>query len=151
MALTVREVRDRVAAAAEALPGWTESRYAYGVFPADGDSFPQLHHAFAVGCPTTVPTRDDRQSARGDAVERGTVATTTVSVRWVHRLRADAQVGDYGEALDAETKLLNGILALEAVPGLSVVLARAARSTTSDGAAVVGQLDFTTLHWLALE
>lgn len=154
MALTVRQVRDRIAdGITEALgsSGWTESRTTYDLFPRDTRAL--SHKSFAVGALGTVPGQGDRQNDRRGTTTRGAIATTAISVRFAFRLRADAQAADYGAALDAEGVLTKAILGVDRDPQLSVRILRVPlrRGDAGEGTAFLGQLDFEVLHRLALE
>lgn len=154
-ALSLSALRSRIAAAiVETLgaDGWRQSSMVYDLFPGQ-DSRQVAHLAFAVGVPGTVPTAGDRQNSRGGATTKATLATTVVSVRWTHRLRADGpQISDYDDALDAEQILLNTIMSTDTNPDLAIKLGRIPiRTAAGDGTTFLGQLDFEVLHRLALE
>lgn len=154
MALTVRQVRGNIAAAitsALGAGGWKESRTNYDLFPQDARD--TAHKSFAVGVPSSAPAALDRQNNRGGTTERGAVTTTVAGVRFCFRLRADAQVADYDDALTAEAALIAAVLELEAQAGMSIRLLRVPLRTgaAGDGTAFLGQLDFEILHRMPLE
>jgi hypothetical protein len=105
MAVTVAQVRQRVAAALEAAAGWTESAAVGGPQWADtgeGESAQSGH--FAVTCPATTAAN----TTDGQLVPQRPVpltAATEVRIDWRYRLRADAQVSDYDAALAGEQAL----------------------------------------------
>ena len=150
--LTVRSVRDRISAqisGALGPDGWSESGFPPDLFPYDSRAL--AHLAFVVGVPSTTPAQLDRQSARGGTT-KATLATTLVTVRWAHRLRADGVPQDYGDALDAEARLIACVLEVDTDPHLSVRLLRVpTRSTPADGTAFVGTVEFEVLHRLPLD
>lgn len=151
MALTVQDLRARIAASITGTigpDGWRESRYVVDLFPTDGRDM--SHLCFAVGVPATQTDPRDRQSGRGGAVERGTQANSTVLVRWGFRLRADAQVEDYSDALNAEATLVATVLATDPNPGLSLTVTRMSRGVAGDGTLFVGAVEFLAVHRLSL-
>lgn len=149
MALTVRQLRDRIAeglTSSLAALGWTESRY-----PAEligMDSRDQRHLAFAVGVPVTTPHELDRQSSRGGQTPRGAVSATRVVVRWGHHLQTDGEAASYSEMLDAEAVLVASILALDANPQMALRLLSLERR--ADGDLVDGTITLECLHRLPL-
>lgn len=103
------------------------------------------HLSFAVDIGTTTV------AAHRQRLSTGAVAETSVTVRWLHRLRADAQIGDYDDALDAGEALTAAVLAVEPSPGLRARLLRAGPLTTvGDGTHIRQDLEFAVLHLLAL-
>lgn len=152
MGLTVREVRDRIAngiTTALGSAGWSESRYAAD---APGmDSREILHLAFQVRVPTTNAAPQDRQSTRGGATSRATVATSVVVVQWTHRLRADAQADDYSEALGAEAELTRTLLAIDRDRDLALRIVGIRRSVPPEADLFTGEVELEVLHRLPLE
>jgi hypothetical protein len=134
----VATVRGLIIAAIDALDGWTPSRFAPELFGRDTDRL--LHHSFAVGVPSTEP-KDGRQS-----LTDGCLVISTVEVQWAHRLRGDAQSGDYDDATDAEQALV------QAVVGIStqhVLIQRLTRRAAAEGW-VIGTATFQVIHRYAL-
>jgi hypothetical protein len=141
------EVRQRIAAAITGALGatWRESAYAYDVLGADGQSV--AHLSFAVGVGRSVPTRLDRQ--RPDV---GSMAATPVFVRFLHRVRGDAQVKDYDAALDAGEQLRTAVLAVDRDPGIAVLWTEDGQPVpVGDGTFLRMQFGFTVHHRTALE
>ena len=139
MTLATSDIRRRVADAIRALPGWTESRWTYDLFPLDTSSL--AHHAYAVGVPSSTPVDRDRQR------RAGALMVTSVAVRWLHRVRADRQVADYDDALDAELDLMAAIMALDGVPDLSVRIdSIPSRAITGDGTYLQGDVSLQVMH-----
>lgn len=136
------EVRSGIASAVARLSGWTESRLNPALFPSDTQNL--AHHAFCVEVQRTEPL-GDRQRLR-----EGTNVISTVSVQWAHRIRGDAQVSDYGLALDAELDLIQTLLKWPPT-STHVVLGGISRRWTEDGTWMVGRVDLRVVHLLALE
>lgn len=136
MAVSVSTVRQAVVEAVSALTGWVNSRFAPDLFGRDTDGL--SHHAFSVGCPdSSVNSRDGKQG-----LSDGFLASTTVEVRWAHRLHGDAQSDDYDNALDAEEQLV------QAVVGISsehVLVTRLARKAVAEGW-ILGTATFSAVH-----
>ncbi|MCB9763926.1 MAG: hypothetical protein H6739_29415 [Alphaproteobacteria bacterium] len=140
--LAVSEVRSRVASALADLDGWTESRWAYGLFGSESDHL--LHHSFAVGVEDTVL----HPRAGQQKLHEGALVVTTVQVQWAHRLRQDAQVADYGAALDSEAQAIVKLLSVDRRV-LHVLFSDARRRTTEEGW-LLGTMRFRAIHQLAL-
>lgn len=136
MAVSTSTVRQAVVEAVSALDGWTNSRFAPDLFGRDTDNL--SHHSFSVGTPdSSVNSRDGKQG-----LSDGFLASTTVEVRWAHRLRGDAQSDDYDAALDAEEDLV------QAVVGISsehVLVQRLARKADPSGW-ILGTATFSAVH-----
>lgn len=147
--LSPKAVRQRIAAAVEALSGWREAKaHSYDTFP--GESSQAAHLGFAVGVPSTTFTSGVESSrVRRGAIEGGLVRTE-VRVRWTHRTRADGQVDDYDAALDAETTLITTILGV-ARTDLHVELEGATRGVAGDGTYMLGEVAVVATHRIALE
>lgn len=136
----VATVRQAVIAVIALLDGWTLSRFAFELFGRDTDQL--THHAFSVGVPETADhPRDGRQR-----VAEGLLVTSTVEVKWAHRLRADAQSNDYDAALDAEQQL---VAAVKGISDKHVLVVRMTRRAVPEGW-VLGSVTFTILHRYAL-
>lgn len=147
MPLAPSALRARIATAINtdlAADGWTESRYAYPLFPGQ-DSRLIVHLGYAVGLISTTPVRPDRQ-----AQSFGAVVQTTVGVRFAHRLRADAMVADYDAALDAEGDLLISVMGSSQTDGQVVLQGVTTRDVVADGTLYLGEIRFTVLHTYAI-
>jgi len=126
---------------------WRTSRHPWDVFAVQRDSRQIEHHGFAVGLPTSRPVELRQRVGGGLAVE------TLVSVRWAHRLRADAASTDYDAALLAEAALM-AVLALALHAGgaatptqsFNLRITDITRTTTGDGLALLGEVVSTVLH-----
>ena len=95
MAVTVAQVRQRVAAALEAASGWSESTVIGGAQWAntgEGESAQSGH--FAVTVPATVGY-DTADGLMVPGRSAALTARTDVRVDWRYRVRSDAQVSDY--------------------------------------------------------
>lgn len=145
-ALTIPQVRARVAEALEALSGWTESRYHPESFGSDTSSL--LHLSFAVGTPTT----DLQDADRRQVLAAGSLVVTTVTVDIAHKIRGDAQVTDTDAALGVEHTGLKTVLAIPRAD-LHIVMAPnvASRKLVGDGTCLVCTLRFRAIHTLALQ
>jgi len=150
-ALTVAALRQRVAAAVEALAApsaWTESRWTYDRFP-QAEPSQHAHLAFAVGAPSTVydsvvESSRTRRGALGGAV------TTTIGVRWAFMIRADAAVSDTDAMLAAEAVLLT------ALPGVShanlhLNITSATRRGVGDSKWMLGDVLLEARHRLPIQ
>jgi len=77
--------------------------------------------------------------------------SSSVSVRWLHRVRADRQVADYDDALDSELALMAAIAKIDNDPDLSLRLdSIPSRSIVGDGTYLLGELSFIVLHRYSL-
>lgn len=141
-ALSVSAVRQRVAAAVEAISGWTESRHAWASFGRDTDSL--VHHSFSIGTPTTDVLPEQRQRR-----SEGALVETVVEVSWAHRLRGDAQVSDTDAALAAEAGLITTLMGVSQAD-CHIVLEGAEREVEGDGTWLVGTVTVRAVHRLAL-
>lgn len=155
MALTVHQVRDRIATGITSAlggAGWVESRFPPEMF--GWDTREQRHKGFSVGVPATLFPEPERQNARSGA--RRAVVTTSVVVRWGHQLRVDGTTVDYGAALDAEAALIEAVLDCNASQDLGLRITAARRTVqVGDGDAIAhllyGTLELQCLHVMALE
>ena len=78
---------------------------------------------------------------------------TRVSVRWMWRVRSDAQVADYDAALDAEQILITAAVTDVAGSDVRYILTDISRSLRPDGEAafVDGTFILDALHQLDVE
>lgn len=145
--LTVHDLRERVAAALEAIDGWKESRWAYDLLPlAEPGTY--AHLAFAVGVPTVRWPDATESSLRKRGAEGGMVETD-LRVRWLHRIRGDAQVADYGDAFDAEAAAYKALIGMSKV-GLHLFLVSMSHRIVGDGTWMLGEIQATAIHRLPL-
>ncbi len=144
MPIAVKTIRQRVSTAVDAVAGFSESKQPAGVFGRDPASV--LHKRYAVGCPRTT-SAGGRQS-----VSDGALVRTTVSVTYAHRVKPKDQQASYDDALDAEAALIKAVmsdtgtlqelqLSLSGVP---------TRQVDPGGEWIVGEIEFSSLHTLAL-
>lgn len=125
--------------------GWAESRYHPDLIGLDPLSV--VHLSFAVAVGSTTPANLDRQRRSA-----GAVGETGITLRWIHRVRADAQVADYSDALGAGEALVSAVLAVDKLPGLSVRLLRLGPHTAiGDGTHARQDVEFAVLHLIGLE
>lgn len=148
-ALTTYAVRQRVAAVVEALASpvaWRESRWSYDLLPV-AEPQPAAHLTFAVAIPQTAYD-SPLESVRHKRPEGSAAVTSEVAIRWLYRLRADAQVADYDAALTAEQTLLTA-LSGAALTDLHFSIADVRRSTVGDGAWMLGEVRCIARHRIA--
>lgn len=158
MALAIQDLRDRIAQQLAVLsPDWGESGYPLELLPFDAR--PEQHMVWAVSLPTTQAVRQDRQSSRGGAVERGTQALTTVRIGWTWWLRDNGAVEDLSDAYGAEADLVAALVAVDGDPGLRLLVQAFERRVVPApaaggglaGALFIGTITCEVLHRLALE
>lgn len=139
-ALPMSTIRSRIATALEAVTGWTEAKSAYELYSRDSDSL--VHLGFAVGIlSTTVEPQGQRH--------RGVVrCESRVAVRFAHRLRGDAQIPDYGAALDAELVAIAAVLSVS-LADLHVTFESSDRAANEAGFTLC-TLNFRAVHQVAL-
>lgn len=143
--LAVSTVRSRVAAAIEAASGWTEAHQTWERFASNTRH--DLHKGFTVAVTDTVPgPAQDRQKQ----ATRATLVTSTVSVRWGYRVRADAAPSDTGSAYDAEAEMVQAVLGISRTD-LHVIYAGSPVRDTSSGDWLIGESRFRVLHRIDLE
>lgn len=142
--LTVAQVLQRVE---KALTGaeFVRSVYVYDLFGQDTDHL--LPQAFAVGAPSTLTEDFDGRENYGDEGE----AQTNVLVRVAHRLRGDAQVEDYHEALLHEHRALKAVASnVERTGGLKLQIQGIPQRLVNDtGEWMISTLQFRVFHRFA--
>jgi hypothetical protein len=140
MSQDVATVRQIFTTAITTVQGWTVSRWVPELFGKDPASF--MHHAFAVGIPTTEPqVRDARQR-----VSEGLLVSSTVEVYWAHQLRGDAQVLDYDAGLDAERDVVGACMRIATT---HIMVQRLARNARTEGW-LLGTITFSIVHRYSL-
>lgn len=148
--LNPSDIHRRVQAAiAGALDGWYPSRHSYEDLPSVPDGAEVSHQSYAVALPSSEwqPGRQPRSRTEGQHTG------TELRVRWLYRIRVEARDTDYRAALDAELALLRAILATGEDRELRVQLAGPASRrdlTSATGPMLLGELDFTVYHQIAL-
>lgn len=130
--------------------GWRESRHPYdlltpGALP-DGRQIE--HHAYAVGVLRTRFSESSRQRPQAT-----TLVTSTVGVRWAHRLRSDSPPtdGDYDAALDAQVDMVKAVRAMVETQGQQGRILAVSQSVAPDGIAAFGELEAEIVHHYALQ
>lgn len=138
-AVAVHEVRQRAACALKDLEGWTESRYVFDVYGAEGS--PLRHLEFAVGIPATSthPTPGRR------SIAEGLLSGSRFQVKLGFRVRVDGQVASYDAALAAERQAIGAILEDMDRTGLALVWDDSTRSTPAKGWMQL-LITFTAVH-----
>jgi hypothetical protein len=145
MSVTVAQVRQRVAAAADSVTGYTESRFAFAQFGRDASHLQPK--AFAVFASETPAAPGDRRQRPGE----GMLAETTVLVKVAHVIRGDAVVADTDAATDGEHLIVKAVKAADRTGGLTIVVGRIRRAYAHDGAYLVSEIELRAVHQLALE
>lgn len=141
-ALTVAQIRTRVAAGVAALTGWTQSRFPPGRFGADTDQLLPLSFAVEIAATDLHPTPGRQTPALGCSAE------SVVVVAWAYRLRGDAPVTDLDAATTAEAAMLAAVVGVSQAD-LHLTFQGAERDTTTEGW-LLGQARFRALHRFAL-
>ena len=128
----------------DAVTGFSESKQPHGVFGRDPASV--LHKRYAVGCPRTT-TVQDRQSLSDGAIVR-----TTIIVTYAHRVKPKDQQTSYDNALDAEADIIKAVMADSGtLTELQLSLVGVpTRQVDTAGEWIVGEIEFSSLHVLAL-
>lgn len=143
--LSVAELRQRIQSritGALESQGWKPSRYIHDLFGRDTDQI--TPRAFSVGVLSTTPVGDRQR------LGAGTYVSTDISVKFAWRLRGDAQVADYDQALTAEEDLLVAIMGTS-LANLHIQLdSIPTRATAAGGQWFLGELIFRTEHRLPL-
>ena len=144
MAIAVKTIRQRVSAAVDAVAGFSESKQPSGVFGRDPASV--LHKRYAVGCPRTTTVRD-RQT-----LSEGALVRTVVSVTYAHRVKPKDQQTSYDNALDAEAAIIVAVMAdTGSLQELQLSLSGIpTREVDQAGEWIVGEIEFSSLHYLAM-
>lgn len=143
-----RQVRTMVRTAissALGAAGWRESRHPYELMTlssfADGRQIEHL--AYAVAVTATQFSREMRQ--RG---QTSTLATSTVGVRFGHRLRADSPPGsgDVDAAYDAQDAIVAAIRGMVEAQGQQGRISSASNTVSSDGQTILGEIVVEIVH-----
>ena len=143
MPITPSAIRQRIATAVDAVSGLHESRWGWSLFASDTDH--AAPGAFAVGLPATSPLSSRQRLSEGARVR------TIASVKYAHRLRSDAQVGDYDAALAVEASIVVAVMAMS-LADLSLLWAgEPSREVTPAGDWFLGELRFQVDHLYALQ
>lgn len=150
--LSVREIRTRVldhlaGTLGVGAPAWNLSRHSFEALERAGtlDSADVAHMSYAVHTPRTVWMAGRQRGAAPSQVG------TDLHVRWLYRLRVEDYDGDYADALDAEARLLETVLATPTDPQLQVQIPEgdgASRRTLSSetGPFLLGEIHFRVYH-----
>jgi hypothetical protein len=155
MAVTVATVRQRVAAAIEAVtfqpdPLVTAMAFHESRWDLVGATEPSIaaHGAFAVLALATKFVSDVESSQRSRAQLVG-LARTDIGVRWLYRLRAAAYVADFDHALDAEARIYQA-LTHHRSEGLRVSVLEMRREVIGDGTWLRGEVVVRTDHQMEI-
>lgn len=138
MSLAPQLVRQRIAAALAALPGWAEFSGVPSRFPAFA-ARPISHKHFSVGLPG-VELAEGRQKAIGMPVSE------LVVVRWSYLLRASDGRDDYDLALIEEAKLVKALRFAVGDSGPSNTITGIGRAAIADGTYLLGTITAHAWH-----
>ena len=146
MPATVKSIRQRVETAIDAVPGFSIAKHPHSVFGRDPSAV--LHRRFAVGVPT--PTAAEARQR----IRNGATVHTRVAVTYTIRVRPKDQVASYDEALDNEAEIIKAVMAENPTlwAGISIgFVGVTMREIDPAGEWLIGELEFSALHVLALE
>jgi hypothetical protein len=147
MPATIKSLRQRVETAIDAVTGWTVAKHPYNIFGRDPSSV--LDHRFAVGVPGTLPAPNRRQRTG-----EGAVCNTVIAVTYATRIRPKDQVASYDDSLDGEAEIIKAVMADTAAlkTGASISFSGVStREVEPAGEWIIGDIEFSALHVLALE
>ena len=149
-AISVATVRARIASAISVLAGWTESRYPPSMFRmATGGGAGQIHHTFSVEPQGTTP--DPAMAGQRQRLSEGVRTSTSITVHFAHRLRADAATADYDSAWDAVELIVKTVMGIS-LTNLHIALERVLTPMISpSGEYFIAELRFIANHRLALQ
>ena len=151
-AVAVETVRQRRATALEAVSGWTASTYLGELWPTANMLGTTPHKRFSVSAPSTsMVGRRETELVRNRP--GGSAVVTRLLVRWMYRIRADAQVTDYDAALTDERTLATAAVSDPTGTDVRWILTTLSRTLQSDGEAsfVAGTIAIDAFHQLNLE
>ena len=140
-AVSLANVRQRIAVRVLTVTGFTESRVPADLFGLIPESVG--HKRFAVKVSTSAPL------PRRHAVRDGLYLTTTILVRYAYRLRPKDLKTDVDAATDTEELIIAAILADDSTLKASMsvqYLSTLARTVTSSGEYHLTELQFEALH-----
>lgn len=144
-AVSLANVRQRVAVRVATVSGFTESRLPADLFGLVPESVGHRRYAVKVSASDPVDTRQ--------AVRDGLYITTRILVRFAYRLRPKDLKTDVDLATDAEELVIAAILADDATLKASMsvqYLSTLSRTVTSSGEYHLTELQFEALHRTAL-
>ena len=147
MAATLKSLRQRVDTAIDAVTGFSPAKHPYNVFGRDPSSV--LHKRYAVGVPRTEAVANRRQKT-----DVGAVVNTLIAVTYCMRVRPKDQVASYDDSLDAEAEIIKAVMADTAALKADAVISFSGvsmREVDPAGEWIIGEVEFTALHTLALE
>jgi len=133
----VSEIRRRIAAAVgDALDPVRESVFHPKLIGFDGGGIAGAF--YSVEALQTVPADPrNRVTTRTGPAGGGVYARSTFAIRYLHRIKADAQVASYDAALDVELALLTSIAAVDYSGTGSLDVQSIDREVLADGAWVL--------------
>lgn len=149
--LSVSEIRKRIAAAIADHPHpatWVQSKWTYEMFP-QAEPSQYAHLAYTVGSPGS-DFAEPYETIRHKRGDHGGLATSEFGIRWTYRLRGDAAIKDYDEALEAGAELLKGLTAISFVD-MHLWVDSLRQTVVGDGAWLLGEVRCTVQHRIAIQ
>lgn len=137
--MTPAAVRQAIAAALEAA-GWTPSPMPGDLFGLDSRHL--AHRAFSVWVSSSSALPEDRQRFGASAV----TVTSSVTVRFLAAIKADAPTSSTDAALDLEVGLVRTVLGIENQPMDIRLDGVTSRAVVADGTFYRGEVRFLALH-----
>lgn len=139
MALTPKQVRQRIATALEAVSGWHESKNIFTRFPVL-DSNQETHLSFSVSIDNTINYGTTRQRR---SEEHPVETSITVQITYV--VRPQDQIASLDDALDVETTLIQTVKEVSQ-NDLHIIYQNSNRTTDSAGKVIIVSASFRALH-----
>lgn len=140
--LTTTDLRARVAAAVEALDGFSESRWSAALLGSDTSHV--AHKSFAVDVPATrILQAQVRQK-----LSEGLLVQSDVIVAYVYSIRGDAQVADMASALTVDQSVLHAVMGVSRLNLNALMFDSLSHSlkAATNGSWRVGTLTFRATH-----
>ena len=140
MSDTVKSLVDAIQTAVGALSGWQLSRVHPAAFAMD--SRPMAHLGFAVHAPASS-MREERQRN-----SEGALTTTTITVTFSARIRADAAAEDADLAYTHEATMIAAVVALKT--SMHIALTSVSRTVAGDATYSIHAVTLTVIHLFPL-
>lgn len=140
--LTTTDLRARVAAAVEAIDGFSESRWSASLLGSDTSHV--AHKSFAVDVPTTRTLQPQVRQK----LSEGLLVQSDVVVAYVYSIRGDAQVADMAAALTVDQTVLHAVLGVSRNNLNAIMFDSLGHSlkAATNGSWRVGTLTFRATH-----
>ena len=140
--LTTSDLRARVAAAVEALEGFSESRWSAALLGSETSHV--AHKSFAVDVPSTrIQNAGVRQK-----LSEGLLVQSDLVITYVYSIRGDAQVADMASALTVDQAVLHAVMGVSRsnLNALMFDSVSHALKAATNGSWRVGTLTFRATH-----